>query len=69
MTQIEKIRKRKSVQVEPKLLAKLSKWYSKHEVKAEAEESICIDFRIIEKTIARGTCSPDTKTRIQNFFN
>ena len=69
MTATKEIKKRRSVRLDPKLKTKLSKWYTKFKVKAEAEDEIKINFRVLDNTLLRGTCSPDTKIRIQNFFN
>lgn len=65
----EIIRKKKSVKIEPKLLNRLSKWYGKQKSKTDAQMEIGVCYRVLDNAILRGTCSPDTKTRIQNFFN
>lgn len=63
------IKKEKSVRVPNPLLTKLGRWYDKQLTKTGAENIIGVNYRVIDKTLLTGTCSPDTKTKIENFFN
>lgn len=61
--------KPKSVRVEPRLVNRLNTWYSKQLTKVEAGKLIQVNYRVIDRVLLTGTCSPDTKTKIETFFN
>lgn len=60
-------RNKKSVKINKVQLKRFSKWYSKFDYKADAQEQSGIDYRVIDRLLLTGTCSPATLSKIESL--